>query len=312
MPLFQREKQKLTLIKPRKFSNEKELQTLVENNLGEIFNCKLVATEFSTGPVHSGRIDTLAISEENNPVIIEYKVVESSQLINQSLYYLSWISDHRGDFEIAVQRVFKDKKIQIDWSSVRVICIAPEYKKYDLHAVQMMGSNLELWQYRNYENGIVFFEEVYKKSIISSPENIGTKNPVMVEAGKKAAITKATGVYNFEQHINKIESGKRELVLALQEYILSIDESIEEAPKKLYVAYKISQNFVCMEVHKNKVLLYLKINPDTIKGLPKNARDVRGIGHFGTGDLEINISNLKDVETAKEYIAIAYNNIGGN
>ena len=57
MPLFQRDKQKLELIKPKKFSNEKELQGLVEFNLEEMFNCKFIATEFSTGPVHGGRID---------------------------------------------------------------------------------------------------------------------------------------------------------------------------------------------------------------------------------------------------------------
>ncbi|MDD3626920.1 MAG: hypothetical protein PHV06_06330, partial [bacterium] len=75
MPLFHRDKQKLGLIKPKSFLNEKELQNLVESNLKEIFNCRFIASEFSTGPVHGGRIDTLAISEENNPVIIEYKVV---------------------------------------------------------------------------------------------------------------------------------------------------------------------------------------------------------------------------------------------
>jgi hypothetical protein len=103
MPLFKKIQNKLSLVKPSKFVNEKELQILVENNLLEIFNSRFIASEFSTGPVHGGRIDTLAISEDNNPVIIEYKVVESSQLINQSLYYLSWINDHRGDFEICVQ-----------------------------------------------------------------------------------------------------------------------------------------------------------------------------------------------------------------
>ena len=54
--------------------------------------------------LHAGRIDALALSEEDNPVIIEYKKVESSELINQSLYYLNWIQDHKGDFEIAVQK----------------------------------------------------------------------------------------------------------------------------------------------------------------------------------------------------------------
>jgi predicted transport protein len=315
MPLFQREKQRLNIIKPKKFSNEKELQNLLEVNLEEMFNCRFVATEFSTGPIHGGRIDSLALSEENNPVIIEYKVVESSQLVNQSLYYLSWINDHKGDFEIAVQKEFPHEKIEIDWSNIRVICIAPEYKKYDLHAVKMMGSNIELWQYRYYENGALFLEEIYKKSIVSSSaanETFSDKNPIMVEAGKKAALTRVTGVYDIEQHLSKIEKTKKDLATTIQDYILNLDESIEEVPKKYYVAYKVSQNFVCMEIHKNKILLYLKINPDTVADIPGNCRDVKNIGHYGTGDFEIVITNEQDIKNAKEFILQAFNNIGGN
>ncbi|MBI9108345.1 MAG: hypothetical protein JEZ04_16485 [Spirochaetales bacterium] len=315
MPLFQREKQKLSLIKPGKFANEKELQALFESNLSEIFNCRFVATEFSTGPVHGGRIDSLALSEDNNPVIIEYKVIGSSQLINQSLYYLSWMNDHKGDFEIAVQKVFPDENIEIDWSNIRVICIAPEYKKYDLHAVKMMGANIELWQYRYYENGALFFEEVYKRSVVMASaqnENDIGKNPVMVEAGKKAALTRATGVYYIEPHLDKIEKEKRILAELLQEFIIGLDESIEEVPKKHYIAYKISQNFVCMEVQKSKILLFLKIDPNTIIDMPDNCRNVRNIGHYGTGDFEVTVSNEADAEAAKEFIRLSFNNIGGN
>jgi predicted transport protein len=311
LPLFQRSNEKLTLIKPAKFTNEKELQNLIERNLDVIFNCRLVASEYSTGPVHGGRIDSLALSEENNPVIIEYKVIESSQLINQSLYYLSWINDHRGDFEIAVQKAFP-KDIQVDWSSIRVICIAPDYKKYDLHAVQMMGSNIELWQYRYFSNGSLFFEEVFKKSVaLSGTVDDRSKDPVMVEAGKKAALTRATGVYFVEEHLNKIEPKKRPLAEALREFICGLDESVEEAPKKQYIAYKVSQNFVCMEIHRAKILLFIKVDPSSIQ-LADNHRDVRNIGHYGTGDLEVSIHTEEDVENAKEFIQMAFNNIGGN
>ena len=120
------------------------MQRLIEGNLQTIFNCRFVASEFPTGAQHAGRIDTLALSEDKNPVIIEYKKVESSDLINQSLFYLSWIHDHRGDSEIAVQRAL-GSKVEVDWSDVRVICIAPNYRKYDLHAVRVMGANIELW-----------------------------------------------------------------------------------------------------------------------------------------------------------------------
>src|SRR3984893_1685226 len=146
MPLFQIANDTLTPVPLDNFLAEKELQRLIEGNIGTLFSCRLVASEFSTGTQHAGRIDTLALSEDGNPVIIEYKKVESSELINQSLYYLSWIHDHKGDFHIAVQKSLGNE-VKVDWTDVRVICLAPNYKKYDLHAVQVMGANIEMWRY---------------------------------------------------------------------------------------------------------------------------------------------------------------------
>lgn len=163
VPLFTITNNSLAAIEITNFDTEKKLQTLVEGNLKALFNCRFVATEFPTGAQHAGRIDTLALSEDNNPVIIEYKKIESSDLINQSLFYLSWIHDHRGDFELAAMKALG--KIEIDWSGVRVICIAPNYKKYDLHAVQVMGANIELWTYRLFKNSSLYIEEVFRKSL---------------------------------------------------------------------------------------------------------------------------------------------------
>lgn len=123
MPLFSVLDDHLSSVEQTNFVTEKSLQKLVEVNLQTIFNCRFVATEFSTGQQHAGRIDTLGLSEDNNPVIIEYKKVESSELITQSLFYLSWIHDHRGDFEIAVQKALGNTAA-VDWSDIRVICIA--------------------------------------------------------------------------------------------------------------------------------------------------------------------------------------------
>ena len=103
MPLFQISKGGLASIRQADFRSEKELQTLIEQNLAPVFNCRLVATEFPTGARHAGRIDTLALSEDLNPVIIEYKKSESATLINQGLFYLSWLDDHHGDFEVAAR-----------------------------------------------------------------------------------------------------------------------------------------------------------------------------------------------------------------
>lgn len=311
MPLFTISSKRLAPVEQINFQVEKNLQELIEKNLQTVFNCRFVASEYPTGAQHSGRIDTLALSEDDNPVIIEYKKVESSELINQSLYYLAWLKEHRGDFEMAVQRTLGNK-IKVDWSDVRVICIAPNYKKYDLYAVQVMGANIELWTYRLYKNQSLYLEEVLQK-VYSPPDALpsGDKNPVMVAAGKKAAITRATGDYTFEQHLDGKSDKVTKLALAAQEFIIGLDPAIEETPKKLYIAYKISQNIVCMEVQNQQVVLFLKLNPKELSGLPKIARDVENIGHYGTGNLEFTLKTLDDLETSKPFIEMAYRKVGG-
>lgn len=313
MALFEIDKGKARPVRLSEFRLEKDLQRLVEENLEILFSCRFVATEFSTGNVHSGRIDTLALSEDNNPVIIEYKKVASSDLINQSLYYLHWIKDHKGDFQIAANTVLGNN-IEVDWSDIRVICLAPEYKKYDLHAVQVMGANIELWQYKTYENGILNIEEVYKRATSNSnqdTEQFTGKNPVMVEAGKKAALTRKNATYTVEEHIENLDDNIIELFNAIRDFIVTIDSAIEEAPKKNYIAYKTSQNFVCLQTYKKKLTLYLKLNPDEVNPIPSQVRDVREIGHYGTGDLEVTINDLEDFEITKHLIYEAYRNIGG-
>lgn len=261
MPMFAINGAQLSPVRPTNFEREKDLQGLIEQSLRPVFDCRFIATEFPTGSIHGGRIDTLAISEENNPVIVEYKKIESSDLINQSLFYLSWIRDHRGDFELAAHKAL-GANIEVDWTDVRVICIAPGYKKYDIHAVQVMGANIELWQYRLFDNGTMYLEEVFRRraaaALASAVEGeLAGKNPVMVAAGKKAAITRASGVYTVDQHLDKAPPELREIVESLREFILSIDDSIEEIPKKFYLAYKVSQNFVCMVILSKKIVLYL-------------------------------------------------------
>lgn len=309
MPLFSISDQQLTVIEQANFGLEKALQGLIEKNLKAVFNCRFVASEFPTGAAHAGRIDTLALSEDGNPVIIEYKKVESSELINQSLYYLAWINDHQGDFEIAVQRAL-GTTVQVDWSAVRVICIAPNYRKYDLYAVQAMGVNIELWTYRLYKKQLLHMEEVLQRSLTpTAPKGGGKKTPTLT--GKKTAIDTPPPAYAFDQHLVGKPEKVRTLALAFQEFVLRIDPAIEEAPKKHYVAYRTSQNIVCMEVQANRLLLFVKLNPKEVPNAPRNSRDVSSIGHFGTGDFELSVKTPEDLEIAKPYVQLAYNKIGG-
>jgi predicted transport protein len=314
MALFKLNKNQLNLCKPTNFKLEKDLQKLVEENLDTIFSCKFIATEFPTGTTHAGRIDTLALSEDGNPVILEYKKIESSELLNQGLYYLNWIIDHRGDFQVAANSAF-NKQVEVDWSDVRVICLAPGYKKYDLHAAQVMGASIELWQYRLYDDGSFYIDEVFRRTsqpAIFNTDSNSTKDPIMVAAGKKAAITRANATYTLSEHINNASDTHRPVVNSIRDFILSIDDKIEEVPKKYYIAYKTTKNFVCLEIKQSKIYLFLKLHPKDLGQLPQNARDVTKIGHYGTGDLELTIKGLEDAKNAEDLIRQAYEFVGGS
>ncbi len=52
---------------------EKPLQTLIENNLEPLLGIRFLASEYSTGKTHAGRIDTLGLDENDCPAILEYK-----------------------------------------------------------------------------------------------------------------------------------------------------------------------------------------------------------------------------------------------
>lgn len=312
MPIFEIDERVLRPVEQHNFEAEKELQTLIEENLGPVFNCRFVASEFSTGAQHAGRIDTLALSEDDNPVIIEYKKTESSQLVNQSLFYLHWLSDHRGDFEIAVQQAL-GADTAVDWADVRVLCIAPDYKKYDIHAVQVMGANIELWRYRLFKNQTIYLEEVLQRSFAGA--SIGPsrdeKDPLLTATGKKATPTRAIATYTFEEHLKGKPENVRRLARLAQDFIMDLDSAMEEVPRKNIVAYKISQNIVCVHVQHRRLLLFLKLNPTQLNPFPENARDVSAIGHYGTGDLELSIRSEEELERAKPLIERSYQKIGG-
>ena len=141
MAIFKINVQKVQKLKIKKFKNEKQLQKLFEDNLEEIFGIRFLASEFTT--THGGRIDTLGLDEDGSPVIIEYKESEKNNVINQGLFYLDWLVDHKGDFEILVQKKL-GKTVKVNWDAPRLILIAQSYNEYDKYAVNRISENIIL------------------------------------------------------------------------------------------------------------------------------------------------------------------------
>ncbi|WP_223185522.1 hypothetical protein [Streptomyces sp. CBMA152] len=95
---------------------ERELQSLIERNMEVMLGVRLLASEFSTGDRHGGRIDSFGLDESGSPVIVEYKRARDQNVMNQALFYLDWLLDHRGDFHLLVDDVLgTESAASIDW-----------------------------------------------------------------------------------------------------------------------------------------------------------------------------------------------------
>lgn len=159
---------------------EKELQILIEQNMPTFFGVTFLKSEY---PITNGRIDSLGLDENNCPVIFEYKRSVNENVINQGLFYLDWLLDHKADFKLIVmEQLGKGKASIIDWTIPCVICIASDFTKFDEHAVNQMQRNIKLVRYKKFGNGLILFEYINApkvKPIIDLTEIIaGNKNGV--------------------------------------------------------------------------------------------------------------------------------------
>ncbi len=282
---------------------EKPLQTLIEKNLETLLRIRFVASEHPTGKSHGGRIDTLGLDEDNCPVIIEYKRSTGQNVINQGLFYLNWLLDHQGDFQLLVQEQFGD--VEIDWSAPMVVCIASDFTRYDNHAVQQMNRNIELIRYKRFDRGLLLLELVNSsggstKKAEKSGSKAKSKGREMI-GGKDKTVAEWMDADTYPM---------KEVFDSLEGHVLSLGDDVQRRDLKLYVAFRRLRNFVTVEIRQKKLLLFLPLNPDGIAqtdGLKEGfTRDVRKIGHWGTGDLEVTIASQTDLEKAKPLILMAY------
>lgn len=273
---------------------EKELQTLIEQNMETFFGVRFLKSEYV---VTNGRMDSIGIDENNSPVIFEYKRSQNENVINQGLFYLDWLLDHKANFKLLViEKLGMEAANNIDWSVPCVICVAHDFTKYDIHAVNQMQRNIKLVSYRKYDNDLLLLEHLNTPTVKPIVENTINDSDVKNSAPKS--------------HIEKlaaVSDDLKNLYYAICDFIESLGDDIVSNQLKLYLAYKKVQNMVCIEIYNKQIILFLKLNPETVNLEKGFTRDMRSIGHYGTGDLQITVKNAADFEKAKPLLEKAYN-----
>ncbi len=289
---------------------EKALQELIESQMDAFLGVRFLATEYGTGAKQRGRVDSLGLDENGCPVIIEYKRHSNENVINQGLFYLDWLLDHKADFQLLVmKKLGKEEAEKIEWSGTRLLCIAADFTRYDEHAVAQINRNIELIRYKLFGDDLLLFELVNGASAGSTQVVSEVDEPPLVAKPERVL---AASTLSMKTHADQIATASPELLALFEQtrsFILVQGDDIIEKPLKLYVAFRRLKNFVCMSLISKQnphVFLTLRLDPSSVELEKGFTRDVTNIGHWGTGDLEVVLRRPADLERAKPLIERAY------
>lgn len=279
---------------------ERSLQTLIENNMSVLFGVRFLASEHSTGRKHGGRVDSLGLDENGSPVIFEYKRSVNENVINQGLFYLDWLLDHRGEFELlTLRKLGAQVASQIDWTTPRLVCVASDFTRYDEHAIAQINRSIELVRYRDYQGRFLTLE------LLASTSAVATGAGDSPKPQSKPSLTAAKTVSQLHEQASQ---DLKDLYDSVETHLLALGDDVTKKVTQQYYAFRRIKNFACVEIHpqSRKVLIYVKVDPAAVDLEPGFTRDVSKIGHFGTGDLEIALTEPQDLLRAQDLLLASY------
>lgn len=246
----------------RSMALEKPLQMLVEENMEALFGFRFVASEYSTGRKHAGRIDSLAVDSSGCPVIFEYKRSTNQSVISQGLFYLDWLLDHSAEFESLVRRrLGADAAESINWNNPRLICVAGNFTRYDEHAVLQIGRRVELVRYRSYAGSYLSLE------LLTATD---------VDAARTTGSRSRTE--SFTQAYQRAGPALRELYDRVAHAIVDLGEDVTRRVLKHHVAFRAATTFAWVEIRPDPgtVVAYLSVDLDHVQLIAGFTRDVTG------------------------------------
>lgn len=328
---------------------ERKLQRLIEGQMEVLLGVRLLASEYVTGKTHRGRIDSLGLDEDNCPVIIEYKRHVHESVINQGLFYLDWLLDHRAEFKwLVMDRLGRESAERIDWPGARLLCIASDFTRYDQHAVQQIPRSIDLIRYKFFGDDLLLLELVNAQVQTSSdPRPDSVRSNDMIEPGRNVdsgevgagdciepnrtadvsdgdmtpheneaplALDRTGRDKPFDQRLQETTDEVRQICAQLCSFVTSLGDDVTVKQTRLYLALRRLRSFGSVIIQKRRLLLNLKLDPRTLPDSDYEsgfAKNIQGIGTWGVGDVELRLKSMDDLDRAKPLIEKACGKVMG-
>ena len=281
------------IIKPQEFSGgnpEHQLQKYIESYLNQFFQCYFLKSFYK---IPSGEIDTLAITEDGNPCIIEYKHKKEDTILNQIVFYYDWLMQRPTKFEF--ERIVKEneatKKIDVDWSKIRLICIAKEYSNWDISLIKHLDTEIECYTYTYHEDEL----DIHLDPIVNQFKKQKSYNGKQTDKEP-----------TLEDHRNRADKEGKELLDKLRNEVLKIGDDVEEGYAPNYIKYFVKTTFLAVHIRRKWLVIGLRVNEKTFKDPKKLTKDISHLGF--TTSREMKIDSMDKLNYALTLIKQAYEN----
>lgn len=291
---------RLTEVRERAFSKERELQRYCEKSLDLIFGLQFVKSEFA---LNKFRIDTLAYDAATKSfVIIEYKKDKNFSVIDQGYAYLSLLLNNKADFILEYNENMNEslKRGDVDWSQSKILFVSTTFTNYQRESINFKDLPIELWEVKRFDNDTLSLSQLKPAGATESIKTISNKNEDI------AIVSDEIKVYTEEDHLQFATDEMKELYDTLKQAVLNMGD-ISLNPTKLYIGFTMNKkNIVDVHILKKSLKIWINLKKGEIDDPKGLARDVSSIGHWGNGDYEIQISDDEDLEYLMSLIKQSY------
>jgi hypothetical protein len=297
MPLFKIVNDKLTPMIKEPFSLEKEVQTLTENSLKELFNLELIRSEF---PLKNLRIDTLAFDNDTNAfVIIEYKKDKNFSVIDQGYAYLSMMLNNKADFILEYNENMKTtlKRKKVDWSQSKVVFVSPQFTTFQKQSINFRDLPIELWEIKRFSGDIVLYNRIVSEAAVESIKTVSKKEKEI------SGVTKEIKVYEEVDLLKSLSENIKEAYFKIKDIIYELDSGLEKKITKTMLCYRDNKGLIWINPKKNQIIIHLR------KGKYKDKyMKIKYKGTFGGYPTLILKENDIDYDYLKDIFQQAYDN----
>lgn len=218
------------------------MQKIIEDNIAELLGLSLVASNYQVQSHHSETIETIAVDENYQIVVIEYRQGKFGQTINKGLFYMDYIKNNLSEFKILVNdKLGKDISRNVIYTP-RLISIGDDFNRYDEYAISQLPVEIDLIKLQSFTKGFICLEKAFQ----------GLKQ------------NHQHFVYNFK---NELE---RQLYMTISQFVLSLGDEVTETGFNGFLSFRRIKNFMYL-IFEEQIIISLKLRGEyrsyTIKTL---------------------------------------------